>query len=97
MAKKEEKEVKKVKRPTALKRDIQNEKRRLINRTYKSRVKTAIRNFEETLEGADQAKAQEQLSAVYSLIDKCVKTGVIKRNTASRTKSRLTVRAAAKA
>jgi len=34
-------------------------------------------------------KSQEELNAVYKFIDKCKKVGVIKKNTASRKKSRV--------
>jgi len=95
-AKDKDKDKKKVKRPTAQKRDIQNEKRRQNNRTFTSSVKTAVRQFDETLEKGDAALIKEQLSKVYSLMDKGVKKGVYKSNRADRTKSRLTVRATAK-
>lgn len=81
--------------PTAKKRELQNAKRRLRNRSFKSRIRTAIRNFELTLEGNDEAKKQEALNMVNSLVDKAVKNGVYKLNTASRTKSRLSARAKA--
>lgn len=96
MAKQEEKD-KKVKRPTALKRDLQNEKRRLNNRMYKSRVRTAIRAFQESVEKGDEAVTTEKLNEVYSILDKCAKKGVFKVNKVSRTKSRLAARAVAKA
>lgn len=88
MAKEEVK--KKVKRPTALKRDVQNAKRRQANKNYKSRVRTAVRHFHETLEKDGAQQAQTSLNEVYSILDKCVKTGVFKLNKASRTKARLT-------
>ena len=94
MAKQEEKRTK---RPTALKRDLQNEKRRLNNRIYKSRVRTAIRSFDESLEKGDAAATTEKLNEVYSILDKCAKKGVFKVNKVSRTKSRLAARAVAKA
>lgn len=94
MAKQEEK---KTKRPTALKRDLQNKKRRMNNRVYKSRVRTAIRSFQETLAKGDQAATAEKLNEVYSILDKCAKKGVFKVNKVSRTKSRLAARAVAKA
>lgn len=88
-------EAKKVKRPTALKRDLQNEKRRLRNKIYKSRVRTAIRSLEEAIGKGDKAETQVKLNETYSLLDKCVKGGVFKLNKASRTKSRLAARALA--
>lgn len=81
------------KRPTALKRDIQNSKRRIINKAFQNRVKTAIRRFELSLSSKDNDAIKGQLNDVYSLMDKGVKRGVFKINKASRTKSRLTARA----
>ena len=86
----EKQPAKKVKRSTALKRDDQNLKRREQNKIYKSRVRSAIRSFQEKLEKGEPTA--ETLNEVYSLLDKCVKTGVYKINKASRTKSRLAVR-----
>lgn len=86
----------KVKRPTPLKRDIQNEKRRLRNKAFKSSVRTAMRSFEEALPKGEEALIKEQLDNVYSLMDKGVKRGIYKLNKASRTKSRLAARAVAK-
>ncbi|HEV8052518.1 MAG TPA: 30S ribosomal protein S20 [Parachlamydiaceae bacterium] len=91
--------VKKTKprRPTPLKRDLQNEKRRLLNKSFKSTVRTSVRAFDEALAKGDAALIKQQLDAVYSMMDKGVKRGVYKLNKASRTKARLAVRAAAKA
>lgn len=88
-------ETKKVKRPTALKRDIRNEKRRLINKSFKSQVRTTVRSLEESLNTKNKESATTNLSAVYSMVDKCVKRGIYKANKASRIKSRLTKKAAA--
>lgn len=96
MAKQEEKKEKKEKRPTAQKRDIQNKKRRMNNKVYKSRVRTAVRAFQDSIEVGDQTATTEKLNEVYSLLDKCAKKGVFKLNKVSRTKSRLAARAVAK-
>ncbi len=92
MADKEPK--KKEKRATALKRDIQNQKKRADNRVFKSRVRTAIRRFEEAVAKNEQESVAETLSNVYALMDKGVKKGLYKLNMASRTKSRLAAKAA---
>lgn len=97
MAKKEAEKTTKARRPSPLKRDLQSEKRRLRNKSFKSSVRTAIRRFDETLTQGNGAQIQEQLNAVYSIMDKGVKTGVFKLNKASRTKARLAARAAVKA
>ena len=96
MAEKEQAKKAKVKRPTPLKRDLQNEKRRLRNKSFKSGVRTAIRSFDETLSKGDSAAIRQKLDEVYSLMDKGVKRGIFKLNKASRTKARLAARAATK-
>lgn len=90
-------EAKKVRRPMAQKRDLQNHKRRLNNKTYKSQVRTAIRSFQDAVAKKDETEVKSSLNEVYSLLDKCAKKGVYKLNKVSRTKSRLAARAVAKA
>jgi small subunit ribosomal protein S20 len=97
MADPQKKDEPKVRRPKALKRDLQNKKRRLQNRSEKSRIKTAMREFDELKAKGDEAKIKESLQLLYSLLDKSVKKGVYTLNKASRTKSRLTARAHATA
>ena len=81
------------KRPTAEKRVLQNEKRRLINKAFKSQTKTVMRNFEDTLKKNDAEAIKKALNEIYSLMDKGVKRGIYKLNTASRNKARCTARA----
>jgi small subunit ribosomal protein S20 len=85
----DEKDAKKVRIPSAKKRDKQNLKARLRNRSFKATVKTALRSFEEAVTKGDKSAMQQSLSAVFSLMDKGVKTGCYKLNKAARTKSRL--------
>ena len=86
MAKEEEK---KIKVPTAEKRDIQNEKRRLLNKSFKSKVKTAMRAFTESLKNDDVNLAHEKLNTVFSLVDKGAKKKILKKNKTNRIKSKL--------
>lgn len=86
MADDKKKEIKKERVPTALKRDIQDEKKRIHNKQFRSSVKTAIRVLETAIKNKDNA--QEKLSAVFSLMDKGVKTGVFKQNKVNRTKTK---------
>lgn len=79
----------KQKRPTALKRDMQSERRNLANRAFKAKVNTAVRSFHETVSQKDSASAKTKLNDVYSLMDKGVKKGIFKLNKAKRVKSRL--------
>lgn len=85
-------EKKKVKRPTAQKRELRNEKMRLINKSFKSNVRTTFRAFEEALKGKDQSRIQTALNDIYSAMDRGVKKGLYKHNKAARIKSRLTQR-----
>ena len=94
-AKKADKKEGKTKRPSALKRDLQNEKRRLRNRSYRSSVQTAIRGLNTSLTQKEPGDAvKTKLDAIYSLMDKGVKKGVFKAQKAARTKSRLANRIA---
>lgn len=72
---------------TAEKRMKQNAKRNLRRRSFKSRVRTAIRTFETALSSTDKPKIQSTLQSIYSLMDKGVKIGIYKKNKAARTKS----------
>lgn len=93
----EKAKAQKTKRPSAQKRDLQSQKNRLRNRSYKAKTLTAIRSLEESL---TQKKTPEQsaevLKKIYSLMDKGVQKGIYKPNKAARTKSRLSARLASK-
>ena len=88
---KEDKKPKK--RPTAEKRLIQNKKRREENKQFVSRIRTSIRRFLEANQKGEGV--QETLNTVYSMVDKGVKKGLMKKNKGSRIKARLTAKAAA--
>jgi small subunit ribosomal protein S20 len=75
---------------SAEKRARQSEKRNLMNRRNRSRLRTAIKSLRSALAGGDTATAQELLPKTISLIDKSVQKGVLHRNAAARHKSRLT-------
>lgn len=86
---------KKKKLPTAEKRMIQNKKRQLENQIFKSRVRTAIRNFDKSLsEKKAKEEVQGALSTIYKLMDKGVKRGIFKKNKAARYKSKFTAKQA---
>ncbi|HSX37720.1 MAG TPA: 30S ribosomal protein S20 [Chlamydiales bacterium] len=89
----DKKKEQKQKRPSALKRNLQSEKKRLANRSFRSSVHTAIRSLETALaKPAETTQITEQLKKIYSIVDKGVKRGILKPRKAARTKSRLTVR-----
>jgi small subunit ribosomal protein S20 len=79
--------TKKVKRPSAQKRHLQSEKRRLRNKNFKSKIATSIKMLEKSIKTAESAG---KLQEVYSLADKGVKKGIFKANKAARIKSRMT-------
>ena len=61
-----------------------------VNLTVKLAMKKSIKTFLKTISGDVDSKEKETLlSDVYSKIDKAVKQGVLKKQTASRKKSRL--------
>jgi small subunit ribosomal protein S20 len=75
---------------SAEKRVRQSEKRRLINRSHRTKVRTYIKKVRAAL---DSGKIQQVLPEAISVIDKSVQKGVLHKNAAARYKSRLTVRA----
>ncbi|MBX7067138.1 MAG: 30S ribosomal protein S20 [Parachlamydiales bacterium] len=82
-------------KPSALKRDQQSEKKRLRNKSYRASVLTAVRSLESSINQKESAETlKTKLNAIYSLMDKGVKHGVYKAQKAARTKSRLTARCA---
>jgi len=74
---------------SAIKRARQNEKRRIRNRTWKSRIKTAKSNIEEALKTVNKEAIGPFYDQYASIIDKAASRGVIHRNTASRRKMRI--------
>ncbi len=60
------------------------------NRSYRSRMRNAIRSLRASAASGDADAARAALSPTLSLIDSTAKKGVIHRNTAARYKSRLT-------
>ena len=76
---------------SALKRERQNRKRNLRNQAARTRLRHAIREFRLVL-GKEPDKAKTMAAGTISIIDKAVKKGIIRENTASRYKSRLASR-----
>lgn len=91
--KKDSEKKAKTKKPSALKRDEQSIRRNLRNRSFKSKMNTALRALEDTISKKDSATAKVKLNDVYSMMDKGVKKGIFKLNRANRVKSRLAAKA----
>ena len=79
---------------SAVKRARQNSKRNLRNQAVRTRLRHAIRQLRQVI-GAEPQKARTMAGETISVIDKAVKKGIIRENTASRYKSRLMTRLAA--
>lgn len=77
---------------SAIKRTRSTERRTAINRMRKSRMRHAIRSMRRLLEKKEKAAAEKLMPQTFSIIDRAAKCGVIKGNTASRHKSRLSRR-----
>jgi len=77
---------------SAKKRMRTAEKARQRNRIVKRRVRRARRAVLEAVEAGDLAAAEEKFRLFTSVIDKAVKKGVYKPNTANRYKQRLAAR-----
>lgn len=71
------------------KRNRQNEKRRMRNKSVKSSLKTAVRKFRESAASGDVAGAETHLRAASRELDKAVSKGVIHKNQAAQRKSKL--------
>ena len=74
---------------SAIKRNKQNEKRRLRNRVYRGRARTFIQKAQLAIEAGDKDQAAEAVRIAVSSLDKAAEKGVIHKNNASRRKSRL--------
>jgi small subunit ribosomal protein S20 len=77
---------------SALKRARQTEKRSARNRANRSRLRSALREFRETLAKGDKTSAEQNFRQTVSALDRAIQKGVIHENTASRYKSRLSAR-----
>jgi small subunit ribosomal protein S20 len=78
---------------SAEKRMRQNEKRRAINKSNRTKVRTYIKKLRGALESGEKQEIDQILPEAISVIDKSVQKGVLHANAAARYKSRLTVQA----
>jgi small subunit ribosomal protein S20 len=80
---------------SAIKRNKQNEKRRVRNRIYRGGARTYVKKARTSLEGKDLQVAQHDTLEAISALDKAAEKGAIHKNNAARRKSRLMKRLAA--
>lgn len=67
----------------------QNLRRRAKNLQKKEALRTVLKNYKKLVAAKNWETAKTELSKVYKVLDKTAKAGVIKKNKASRLKSRL--------
>ncbi len=70
-----------------IKRNRQNEKRRLRNKSVKSALKTAIRKYHEAVAAGDTELATTLMRDASRKLDKAASKGVIHKNQAANRKS----------
>ena len=68
----------------------QSETRKIRNVQKKKKIKKTLKKIGELLNEKKTKEAKSILPQVYKLLDKAAKTGLIKKNTAARKKSRIT-------
>ena len=74
---------------SAKKRAEKSEAQRAKNRASRSKMRTAVKKFRAAAAAGDE-NAKELLASTIKIVDSTAQKGVIHRNTAARTKSRLT-------
>lgn len=74
---------------SAKKRHKQNVARRLVNRSIRSTLKTHIAKVRDAVTAKDTSSATVQLTLTSQKLDRAAAKGIIHKNTAARTKSRL--------
>lgn len=67
----------------------QNIKRRLLNRSQRSALRTAVKKCRQACQSDDPAGAEEAFRKAVKTLDQAAAKRLIHRNTAARTKSRL--------
>ncbi|MDX9992353.1 MAG: 30S ribosomal protein S20 [Anaerolineales bacterium] len=72
-----------------IKRNRQNEKRRLLNRAVRGTARAALRDARAAIVKGDAAVSKEAVLVAISRLDKAAQKGVIHKNNAARRKSRL--------
>lgn len=74
---------------SAIKRNKQNEKRRLRNRYFSGRARTFVKKARLAIEGGKIDDARQTALEAVRALDKAAEKGVIHKNNAARRKSRL--------
>lgn len=79
----------KKRKKSVLKNIRQAAHRAQINRANRSQLRTQVKRFRRALANGNLAEARQLLPQTVSLLDRSVRKGILHRNAAARTKSRL--------
>lgn len=74
---------------SAIKRVKISERQRLTNSSYKSKVKTLIKKFDNAINSENLEDANKSYLQSVSILDKAAQKGILAKNTVSRKKSLL--------
>ena len=77
---------------SALKKYVRDEKKRMMNRMNRTKMKNLIKALIKKLNAGEVEEAKKLLPGVLARIDKSITKGTIHKKTGSRYKSRLTIR-----
>ena len=77
---------------SAKKRARQGEKHRQHNVTLRTRIRSAVRKIEKAIEAGKKDEATSAFRAATPVIDSMVNKGIVHKNNAARSKSRLNAR-----
>jgi len=69
----------------------QSLKRRARNLAYKRKIKKLTKDIKRLVSEKKNKEAKSLLPQIYKILDKAAKVGIIKKNAASRKKSRITL------
>ena len=72
-----------------IKRNRQNEKRRLRNRVVRGTTRSVIKNARQAIETGEVENSQTAVMVAISALDSAAQKGVLHKNNAARRKSRL--------
>lgn len=80
-----------------IKRNRQNEKRRIRNRVFRGRARTFVQKARVAIDSGDPEQARTATLEAISELDRAAEKGVIHKNNAARRKSRLMKKLASQA
>jgi small subunit ribosomal protein S20 len=72
-----------------IKRNKQNEKRRIRNRVARGSARTAVKKAQVLLESGKSEETKKSVLEAISVLDRAAQKGIIHKNNAARRKSRL--------